>query len=48
MTQYFLITKTSSDQFGTKLFAKIFSYFHIITLSTTLNLVPSILIFLSK
>ena len=47
MEQYFLtflITKTSSDRFGTKPFAKICLYFDILTISPILNLGSLVLI----
>ena len=44
----FLTTKTSSDQFGVELFAKIFLYFDILTGSRTSNLGSSILFSLLK
>ena len=51
MEQYFLtflITKTTSDQFAAKPFAKMILYFDILTIPSILNLESSLLISLLK
>ena len=44
----FLITKTTSDQFAAKPFAKMILYFDILTIPSILNLESSLLISLLK